>query len=443
MMHITILQVLGRFNYSQVTFVIGGRRYSAKLVAQAMREHLEGSEGKRVEVALLAPESLVVELAETPDEAHELLERGHRFCEEVAERVRESELVSGDFKVLPVQSVGLHAGRGGGLTACFDNSLDNIVAYLLPDVIGLGMSGGSTLIADVSTGHNVYVAALLEAVRAALVYHKLRGLLQGKRYAEAQVSVAPPIRGPGEYDVGVYEYDVKAFFEFPLKPHASVSPLGLLSREVRERVRDTDLASRLVSELRGQCRLIRELVSKARVAFNAIKYNVPLALFHRELVDLAEVEPRRGLEALFEALNVIESERRVEVSGAELKVTRLRVDRPLVVNVALTMALLESIKEFWASEVAPVRPKLEYIEETFGELYERLGLGLNARFLSRDVRELLGQAGRGGVACSDVKRNFFAHSGLGRQQIEVEDSEVRYKEEALSVIAEWLRSPER
>ncbi|MEM3710335.1 MAG: hypothetical protein QXL46_05495 [Nitrososphaerales archaeon] len=46
---------------------------------------------------------------------------------------------------------------------------------------------------DISTGQNVYVTSLLEAVRGVLVYDKLNNLLQCDKGIDVKIAYAPPI----------------------------------------------------------------------------------------------------------------------------------------------------------------------------------------------------------------------------------------------------------
>jgi len=74
------------------------------------------------------------------------------------------------------------------------------------------------LIVDISTGHNIYVSSVLEALRAMIVRDKL---LNGLRPTiKCQYAVSEPIirgRSKDKYRIFLNEYDSKAFFDLPIK----------------------------------------------------------------------------------------------------------------------------------------------------------------------------------------------------------------------------------
>jgi hypothetical protein len=412
--------VLGRFDgYSEVVYEVEGKEYRGRLLPLALA-------AGGAEAVLVAPESLAVLAFGSAEEAAEALERGE-LGKVFSERVESA--FGARAGVVVAQALG---GYRGAFEASFENHFDNVVAHLFLDSLD-ALKGCGELVLDVSTGLNVYAAALLEAARAFVVHSKLRRILQGGAGVKAWIAAVPPVLGGGRYSVGLYDFTSKAFFEFPLrslefKPEDFVlSPLsGEEKRELGER-------------LRGPVERLKRVLAEARVAFNALKYNAPLALYHEEIVNLKAADPAAGLEALRLIVAEVERRRRVAVEGGKLSVRRLRLNRALVVNAALALALLESLREFHSAGVAGAEATPSGLLEVFGKVYGLLGLGLNARFLARDVAELAGGEGFLG----DAKRNFFAHSGLLSTMIEVRPGgSVAYRCGAAPLVRKWLYDPE-
>jgi len=92
-------------------------------------------------------------------------------------------MVEGAFgaraRLVAAQGLG---GYRGSFEAFFENHFDNVVAFLFLDFLG-ALKGLEELVLDVSTGLNVYVAALLEAARAFVVYSRHQCILQGCRWS--------------------------------------------------------------------------------------------------------------------------------------------------------------------------------------------------------------------------------------------------------------------
>jgi len=53
-----------------------------------------------------------------------------------------------------------------------------------------------------------------------------------------------------------------------------------------------------------------------------------------------------------------------------------------------SLALLESIAGFWRSKISGKQSSLNYILNVFGDVYDKLGIKLNRRFLERDIIEI-------------------------------------------------------
>ncbi|MEM2967514.1 MAG: hypothetical protein QW269_02910, partial [Candidatus Caldarchaeum sp.] len=101
--------------------------------------------------------------------------------------------------------------------------------------------------------------------------------------------------------------------------------------------------------------------------------------------------------------------------------------------------------------------KLEELAKTFKTIYDKLQMGINQRFLEREVEAILEKAkiqvgeeklleelseGRGS---KDKKRNFFAHAGFLKEYTLIKNTggglTARYDPSRLDEIRNWLLNP--
>ena len=455
-----IIQVLGNLDgYKCVSFRIYNHIYKEMLVSEAVYEFF----GKNCEIVLLVPESLVTMLVDDIEKAEELLCNKREFAERIRERVMEEGLAESP-RILIMQSVGSYPHKSDSKwRVCFKNYLDNIVSYTMIDLLkSLEKDDNYELLVNVSTGQNIYVNALVEAVRASLVYYKLCGIIQGRPGVRVTFISHPPILNDGEYEypVDFYEYDVKAFFEFPIKEEIPTA-VRFLSEG------NAELKQMLGRNLSNESKNISNITSLARMAFNAIKYNTPLTMLCDYIIKL-DFKPQAGLNALIKILETIENMRAIKIMNNTIKVLHLRVNRPLIVNTLLSFALYSSLRDLW-EKVRSIKPTVQEIRYLFKDVYEKIGLDLNIRFLERDLDDIenvvcklkdeeevrlrdlreeermkVAEAGLCGYV-SDEKRNFFAHSGLLDNMVfvkkEGDDILLRYDPEVSSKIKKWLKGP--
>ena len=272
-----VLQTLGRFaGYYNVSYKIGDKIYRNKSsVSQVLREHF----GEDCEVTILVPESLVTILADDIDEAFNLLRNKYKFEKCAKDRIIETELLEEPFNVLTIQSVGLY--KKGSWHIYFKNHIDNIVCYTFLDLLKRFNNINCKLLVDISTGQNLYVNSMVEAIRALIVYNKLCYILQEKTNLSIDIVSVPPIlKEVMEYDVGFYKYDVKAFFEFPIKEKIPTSATNFLYKT------SSDLKHKIGLKLKKTSNILNRILKSAKLSFNAVKYNVPLSMFYNDIINL-------------------------------------------------------------------------------------------------------------------------------------------------------------
>lgn len=437
-----ILQLIGRFDYKPVTYDFEGKSYRAVLSTKVMQEHFRDD----CKVILFAPESLVTKFA-TSEEAIELLTDQHNLRRRIMEEVNSAGFVNEPFDLLLMQSVGSYDSCGQNrYTIMFENTVPNIVSSAFSQLLLLlNKTKEKNLMVDISTGQNLYITSLLEAIRGVLVYEKLNSLMQGDGSISVNITYTPPILSEASSENQVkqiksYPYDVKAFFEIPIK-EKNVNLNNLVQLSYKDQSRYSEGAKRIHDKIRD----LKMHLTTGRLVYNAIKYNTPLVLFHDQISNRLESfkEIINFPERLKELITELEKEHReVHKSNGIIRVSRkYNINKDLYINIHFHLALLNSIYSFWEDKIKGREAELTYIRKTFSEAYDRLQLGLNSKFLERDCNEIsmvLNNSKRDltqarlweevreevkyeqmnqktkptCVKPSDQKRNFFAHSGF-------------------------------
>jgi CRISPR-associated protein Csx1 len=460
-----IIQVLGRLSgYRDLNIIVFGKMVRAKLVSEAIRRSIEGD----WEILLYVPESLVTYVANDLHEAASYIENPRSLEEVFQEKIRESGLLEEDFSVRIVRSAGLYVGDGRDYRIQFVNDLDSIITYLFLDLLELGEAN---IIADISTGQNFYVVALLEALRHLLVYRKLEHILDSHRLSFKISTITPPATArdegsPEPQPVDFSEIDVKVFFEYPFRstPGGAGNLVSLgdyVSKNLNDDIK-SDTIRELVEKFSKPFEKVRGLLHTCRIAFNALKHNAPLCFYHREIINLNELSVKGTLSLLKSILKHIESRKRISIeeNGRLVKVERITVSRFNVVNTFLAIALFKSLQEKLGGLSATRPPTFSEIEESFERIYNALGLQLNMVFLSKeisDLRRVVESLGDGEEKLyaellsdrpgrpQDPRRNFFAHAGLTYEETLVRrdhgEVRVRYKEDCYERIKGYLASP--
>ena len=460
-----IIQVIGKLSgYRDLNILVSGNAIRAKLVSEALKK----STLNNSEIVFYVPESLVTQVTDDPHEAASYI-RNHRSLEKIfQEKIRENGLLEEDFKVRIVKSAGLYIEENQKYRIHFKNDLNSIITYLFLDLLELG---DANIIADVSSGQNFYVVALLEALRHLLVYRKLENIFcEHKPKFTISTITPPPPTGAKEFPlepqpVDLFEIDVKVFFEYPFKDTSkqggkiSVSLGDYISKTQNDHVRSAfikELNDKFGDEFNDK---VKELLRVCKLAFNALKHNAPLCFYHKHIIDLSRASAEDALTLLKTIIEYIESKKRISVEeyGRLVKVNRILISRPHMINTFLTIALFESLKKRLSSLAARACPTLKELEEEFEKLYASLNLQLNLYFLSRETSSLRRVAeslkegeerpyaellkDRPGKP-QDPKRNFFAHAGLTYDEILVKkdnnEIRIRYREDCYENIEKYL-----
>jgi CRISPR-associated protein Csx1 len=468
------MQIIGNFfEYDKVEWLIENKKYKTYLISCAISNYYRDNSSEGCKIQLLIPESLVTYVAKDKDEAFELLNDKNKLKEKFLIKIEESpifkDLANFKFDVLIIQSIGSF-NLNKKCAIIFENYVENLISYLIFDLINLKLEDSKGIIFGVSTGLNIYVCSVIEALKTSIVYYKLLKVIQGETGINVKLAFSPPvIHGLNLiHPIQLYTYDAKAFFELPLKKDFNNL------NEIYDFKEEEEKFSNSRKELKKAMTLLK-------LMFNAIKYNAPLTLFKTfQNIEVIELNSSLNLEKLLEELrkilNYINGKREVKFENNAIKVRYPKVNKQLITNIILSLALYSNLREF-TFELRKNKPSINQIKQLFlkedKNVYKTVGLESNGRFLERDLKsieikanclrlnswislnELSKNAEEENIyectkkPISDEKRNFFAHSGFLKKftYIKKDGNEILLSytcsKEALKTIRRWLINPSK
>ncbi|MEM4587888.1 MAG: TM1812 family CRISPR-associated protein [Candidatus Jordarchaeales archaeon] len=419
-----IVQVSGDPDrYSSVRYVLGDRFEEACYSSEALRRFLGD------DVLLLVPESLAANI------------------DDFREKVRKKGLNEFKLHVIPAVGEYLVDGSRKRFLTNFDDVAVAIFLHFLTEK-------PDRLIVDISTGHNVYTVAMVEAARGYATYRKLEDILQGSEGEpefNVEIASSPPImKDVSEVGIELHPLSVKAFFSLPV-----ADPDKLLGKGAGNELKK--VAGEIGKKYTDLKKGFRSLYDELQVAFNAVRYNVPLAFYTPEVLvlnlDADEVEVGM-IEFVKELLKPLDENEVVK---------RIPLSFRAILNVFYAIALYRGFQKFMRSLS---EPSIEEIRRVFLQLYkkESVGAAVNEYFLDNELRKIeelkekisgkvrlldlysAGCTAEGVLSgSSDIKRNFFAHSGLLKECTEVELKNgkiyLSWTKDRVGEIKKWLKEP--
>lgn len=323
----------------------------------------------------------------------------------------------------------------------FGGNFDDIVLEIFIEIIERYCKCGiSELYIDVSSGHNIYVSALLEATRYFAVFNKLQSW-HGPA-VKIKLLFSDPIIGSSKQTYKIhkdYELKFKTFFS---------SPLDFTD------INNSTVSRAIAKENRPFKNKIQRMLENFSLCFSALKNNTPLVLYSFDFESPEEVDALI-LEILAHAKQKLYSDWKNS--------PRIEKNEYLKSLYALSfykgILLLMSQQEIYKKEEVSINE----IKNKFKSLYKTFGLDLNIEILGHEIynltegkdeqkRTIFNKAGSqwsrlssylySGESKDFVKRNFLAHAGFERNAVEVRVIDnnlyLRYSPDALNDLKQTL-----
>jgi|GEM_PF-2995628 len=263
-----------------------------------------------------------------------------------------------------------------------------------------------------SIGQNIYVMALLEAVRKYLTYKQLENILQDPNIIEAKILSHPPITqdrniAGGAYLCEMYDFKAKAFLSLPKVGNPNELYENSKKNEFRILLNQDDQLKNKISEFKEN---IDNCLQSLKIGYNSLRYNISLSFYTPQIMDLS--------------MDLNEIENSLLYILDQLIIKNINVDSIKISNIFFSIAMLKSIKKFKENLG---KPTIKNIKEQFTNVYTKdwLGLMLNKYVLDYELRNISREAEKNNVhdktnlvklfdtkGSEDQKRNFFAHCGF-------------------------------
>lgn len=420
-----IYQVLGKLNYDDVNYIIDNEEYeNYKLSSEVLLRHYNYDK-----IVLVCP----ISIDEKDEKIVEVLPKSKDKIE-----------------ILHVHAIGRYNNKE------YKSSPVNISLQIFTYMLS---NNDDEIIIDISTGYNLYTFALIEAARFFSTFNRLKDKIiyrtnLNKEYAKVAIC-EPVIKESNNIpnQIFVESLKVHSFFSLPIK--------CLNNYKLRNHIDSRGLTDDTSKEIDMKYNLlnkeIKKVLENAIMAYNAIRYNTPLAFSILKLDD--EQEIIKLLSNLNDFCNKI-----LTIKKDNNKIYMERSIYDLYLSLAIYYSIIQNIKEIKTKSLNNTIETLDDLKN-FMELYNLLELNLNSLFLDRDLNEieykssslndkevLLKQ-----IYSSDdnkentmpksgnEKRNFFAHSGLESTLCKIYKKDgkiyIKYIEEKINFIKKWLLDP--
>ncbi|MEN3039836.1 MAG: TM1812 family CRISPR-associated protein, partial [Candidatus Kryptonium sp.] len=151
----------------------------------------------------------------------------------------------------------------------------------------------STLYLDISSGHNIYISAVIEAGRLFSTFTNLQHLGSKEKAPKIFITFSEPIRPnyDGPYKVFTdYAFETKAFYHYPLLPTTS-------NLKDAYTIHAKDVSIEIADGNRAFKNKLNEILSHGYFFYSALKNNTPLVLY------FWEHHPAESIETFLKEIN--------------------------------------------------------------------------------------------------------------------------------------------
>jgi len=435
-----LIYQIGRFdkNFNNpLKFKIKEKIYEKPLSSFALKEFLS-SDKNDTAVILIYPISLLLnpqvkswnlptdfkeklfKLLESPEEKENYLKNPTEYF-----KLHPHSKIADDFSI--IHSIGEY--NGIKFSATFDDIFLNILFDMLTRYLDALYSGTpiSQVFIDISSGHNIYVSALIETTRYFLTFHKLRNWDEEYKL-KVYLVFSDPILGQHkrEYEIHTnYKFDVKAFFSIPIKIRRN----------------EASFAKKLTNNNKEIKKKIQPFFEEACLFYSMIKNNAPLCLYTFSQHSLNQIDE------IIKTIIEFGKNRLHESWRNSPQLSRLDFIKALFLLALYygIVKILEKNKIFLKPEVSISEIKEKFTSKN-NSIYFYFNLPLNRNYLSHEISNYFNEKAKfqsewrllreylpGEKSDQIEHRNFIAHCGFERNCTEVkkEGNEifVRYKKE--------------
>ncbi|MCG0275529.1 MAG: CRISPR-associated CARF protein Csx1 [Thermosediminibacteraceae bacterium] len=441
----SVIYQIGRLDSNimeELDFRIEGRVYRKKLSCFALKEYLKEN-AEDVKAIVVYPVSLPFNeklkkfnLGILSEKINKILENPEDYLSDPKSFFTFMPYAEEIDEFFVIHSIGEYCRTK------FEVAFNDIVFELALDMMERYLKGEITKVyIDISSGHNIYVSALLEAVRFFSTWVNLKNWLPESRKTEIWLTFSDPILGNevSVYDIHMEKLEFKSFFSSPIN-----------KKDLDENI----VAKRIYENDREKKRKLSRLLENFATIFSAIKNNAPLAVYY------LGYDKDEGIEETIKMI-IEDMKRNLYTSYKKSPNLDKNTYTKAILSLGLYYGIVKVLKHYGVcgyNEEEGV--SLEEIKNNFSGMYELFKLKPNneflgneisstekameevvddskwyplARFLQREYRDPEEREERVASRGELKKRNFLAHAGLERNITEVRKSKgqifARYKNE--------------
>ncbi len=452
-----LIYQIGRFDgaFHDVKFSIEGKTYPAPLSSFALKNYFLET-GEPSKVVLIYPVSLLFNksaLQKIKEDASDEVSKFREVVQALFDNPEKREeflkdpkslyakhphsILSDSFSV--IHSVGSYEGIE------FKSSLENLIFEIFVDMVLRYLEEPfESLYLDISSGHNIYVSALIEAGRLFLTFHKLQSFLPQEKPFKVYVTFSDPIVSPTERIYHIqkdFSLEIKTFFSYPERPESYSFDHAF---------------RRLVKELVGRSEFrdfLNSLFARGYFFYSALKNNTPLVLYTWDYH--SEEEIKRAIKLLCNILT-----QAFEKNYRESPEVNFGAFRKAFLMLAIYLGIVRILKErnISVKEAVPLSDIIVNFRKNETTIYKFLELSTHRPYLSHEIDNNFQKEEIKEKFTSEFQllrnflpieksdkiddRNFIAHCGFERNCVEVkkEGDEIylRYNKNALERIEEIL-----
>ncbi len=436
----------------KINFLIESNEFSSTLSSLALKQHLCKDGASNAKVVLIYPVSLpfnsnLLKSQDIPEDLKTKLEdilatKGKNYFRNPKEFFKDYHPDSKKADdCFVIHSIGEFE------KVRFEGYIDDIVLEMFIFMVSKYLQENiEEVYVDVSSGLNIYILALLEAVRQFYVFTRLFSWGEEKQ-VRFNVVYTDPIIGSSSSNYRVYTYDLsyKVFFSSPIKSEDITS------------IENGEFKFRVSREIAGENRKLKsklnKYLDKFATCFSAIKNNASLVLYTFPFDNVQDASS-----VVKEVLGLAKEQLYKDMQVSP----KLSLDSFLkfILSMGLYRGILNNLQRYNVSLKREV--PIKEIKGSFPELYKIFELNLNNSFLINEIESIEklkyqikenwrslyeifkeGKENNSHISGEIKDRNFFAHSGFEKTMTEVrrcgEDIFVRYKDEYKQQIKDFLK----
>ena len=340
-----------------------------------------------------------------------------------------------DFVV--IHSLGLYKTCDSDVD--FESYYSDIVLEIFIDMLSRYLKDEKEIeriIVDISSGHNIYVSALLDGFRNFSVWLDLYNWLNKSPVMELAFA-DPSLTFTKECKINFEQQKAKKFFSSPFKFN------DIINRPISKNIYPD-------KELRGKKKILQYILEGFMLTFSAIKNNIPLVIYRFGFHKRKKVK-----DLIYELIE------HTKLKLFENYIHSPGLDKRIYLNLFLTcglyLGIIKVLEHYGVIKGDKNGVNLKKIKNSFDEIYTIFGIDLNKVILGNEIYKI-----ESGVEKSDEwkqliellyedaqvkespdnKRNFFAHAGFEANITECRfingNFYLRYRDKGLNNIKKWL-----